>query len=432
MLPRVIGYEIYLDPNELSVANGDSSAKGPDDADMTDTTYDPAADLAYETTYYWRVDALEPNDVRTIAHPGPVWSFTTAPEAPEVKVDPKDMTADAAGKAVFTVEGINQTRQEWYKYVDGVNDELKGTDAVLTLENVVKDDEGLYYCVLIGKVGTEPAKSGTAQLWSRREMAHWDFEDTLTDSLDGWVGVYSDPNENNPAPDPASDYYYIDDTNAISGKAFDFRNNENFITVSDSGDFFNFHPFGYTANCWMKIDEAGDWELAFAKIMEDRSAGWGLGRYQGTGFMGVRGTGLYPDVFGGEITIGENEWHMVTIQYDPEAKRYKIYVDGEFANQSGEVAQVIAVGDAPLTIGAETDTGRAPINGVIDEVRIWSYALDPVDIAVLYTDLSRNIACVDDEGLQYDYNDNCIVDLADFAVFAQTWMNCRRVPTCLP
>jgi hypothetical protein len=97
----VFGYNVYMDPNETKVANATPASadllyKSLQSGGQTGTSFDPGANLAYETTYYWRVDSLVDydfmpgstvNDANTIA--GSMWSFTTASDdpAPTVVID---------------------------------------------------------------------------------------------------------------------------------------------------------------------------------------------------------------------------------------------------------------------------------------------------------------------------------------------------------
>ena len=60
---QVFGYNVYMDTNQTKVANAtpastDLRYKSLQSGGQTGTSFDPGADLDYDTTYYWRVDAL--------------------------------------------------------------------------------------------------------------------------------------------------------------------------------------------------------------------------------------------------------------------------------------------------------------------------------------------------------------------------------------
>jgi len=70
--PKAVVHTLYFGTDQAKVAAGDASVALPP---MAETTYVPPAPLAWNTTYYWKVDEMAP-DGTTV--PGLVWSFTTA------------------------------------------------------------------------------------------------------------------------------------------------------------------------------------------------------------------------------------------------------------------------------------------------------------------------------------------------------------------
>jgi len=76
--PENVQYVIYFDPNEALVTARDPSVRfGP----QYETTFavSPDADLPLMTTYYWRVDVIDPNFGDPVTYPGDLWKFTTLP-----------------------------------------------------------------------------------------------------------------------------------------------------------------------------------------------------------------------------------------------------------------------------------------------------------------------------------------------------------------
>jgi hypothetical protein len=76
--------------------------------------------------------------------------------------------------------------------------------------------------------------------------------------------------------------------------------------------------------------------------------------------------------------------------------------------------------------------------GLIDDVRIWSYPLDAVQAARLYTDLTPGSeVCAAEAGFSvFDITGpagapDCRVDLFDVAAMAEQWLGCKLVPTCI-
>ncbi len=91
-----VQYIIYFDPNELLVTERDESVKfGP----QYETLLVPG-DLEVMTTYYWRVDVIDPNSGSPITYPGVVWSFTTLPPKAGL-LFPANGAVDVARNAVL-------------------------------------------------------------------------------------------------------------------------------------------------------------------------------------------------------------------------------------------------------------------------------------------------------------------------------------------
>jgi hypothetical protein len=63
---------------------------------------------------------------------------------------------------------------------------------------------------------------------------------------------------------------------------------------------------------------------------------------------------------------------------------------------------------------------------VVDDVRIYDYALDPYTIATIYTGVTSETVCVEEP--QADFNGDCKTDFKDFADFASAWLDCNLYP----
>ncbi len=375
----------------------------------------PAANFANDTTIYWRVDSYAPS------YPDPciggVCSFKTAP-AVAVTEDPCSPTGALGGTAVFRVKDIGAVNYTWKKQSDGstVGDNL----SVLTLSNVQPSNEDSYRCIIDDGSGEED-ESAAATLWTKRLIAHWDFEGNLYDSEGDWDGFYTDPNESH--DDPVADYGsgLLDD-----GQALQLADDPCHVRITGSEDFFNFYPLGYTFNIWLKTEQTG-WGCAVSK--QDRTGpnyGWLLDCY-GPAHHALR------EVSGIDSTVSINDgvWHMVTGMYDAEAGVVSLYVDGRLNVESEPSSDVASTNAYPVVFGAEFTDGQVAYEGLLDKASIYSYAVSPVEVAVLYTDvMTGEEICV--EQPENDYNDDCRVDLLDFAMFAMGWLECNSVPDCMP
>ncbi len=83
----------------------------------------------------------------------------------------------------------------------------------------------------------------------------------------------------------------------------------------------------------------------------------------------------------GQISVGANQWHHVVGVYD--GQQYRTYIDGKL-DISQPWAGGITTNDYPVCIGENIElTGRC-FNGLIDDVRIYNYALSEDQITELY------------------------------------------------
>jgi hypothetical protein len=418
----------------------------------TETNCDP--DLEKETTYYWRVDVLEPNDIGTgyKVHSGIELSFTTLPLIPVVTGPPASQTVEIGGTATFTVEGLSFEEFEWYKDDTRLSDggSISGsTTDTLTITDVQVDDEGRYYCKVKNDDGT--AISDTAGLWTRRLIVHWTFDDTLESSQplgSTWTGVCVKPGSGGGGGDTVIPATYSDDYIGTVGKSLRLGDDPNHIRITDSEEFFNFYPNGFTASAWVKPDQADAWQqFALSKNQIETGgqavpAGWGLGLFSDNqAFANIKSSvsGFQEDYFGGS-GVDDGDWHFVACQYNPDTAKYHLFLDGTQVAESKFFELPPPESEDILVIGVETALADAPFNGLVDDVRIWSYARSPLEIAQSYTEFADEDVCIDMDASWRHFDtvgergeaSFCKIDIEDFAEFVMVWMNCNLTPSCLP
>ena len=385
--------------------------------------YDPPADFAYNTTIYWRVDSYWPGASDPCM--GDVWNFTTMPEWPVILEDPCSLTVAAGDTAVFRVKDINGVSYVWKRQRD--NETVGGNSPVLTLTNVQEDPCEDFYRCIVSKSGFDDAASAWATLWTKRLIARWEFEDNLNDSeAGGWDGFYTDPCAANPSPTAV----YV---SGLEGQALQLTADKLHVRITDSEDFFNFYPLGYTVNAWVRTGQVEVYGCIASKQYRsdnhpEDSEGWVLNCTDtGKAVSSLR----QVDAAVSTTDINDDQWHMVTGTYDAEAGVVAVYVDGKLDAESEPSSDVAPTNVYPVVLGAETVFAELSVyEGLLDKTSIYSYALGPVEVAVLYTDVAGGDICL--EYPEYDFNEDCEVDLQDFAVFAADWLKCNLVPDCLP
>ena len=430
----VVGYDVYMGLDAAEVADGDPSALA--SAGQTAVSYDPGL-LAYDTEYFWRVETTvrmdDPNQTLVIT-PGSVWSFTTLSSLPTITQQPANVIAEAGQTAEFTiaVESIKPASYQWYKSADRANDTFDddvlvsgATLATLTLSAVSAADEGYYYC----KVSNPSlAYSDAASLGVKREVAHWtlgqsDFDAANELYLDTVGGYHARVRTAGHVP------AFVDGAAApvIDGAvAFD-PNTYGVVSLLNPSVYTD----RMTLSAWIKWDggplnEFGNVILQKGTVYETWM--WSLKLRQSGGNMaGVR----FYNNFGYTVQTGNliesNVWTHVCAIWDGTAIR--VYINGVLAGTDTSGAMgTDTLGD--LHIASSDD-----FPGALDDIRIFNTAFDLTEIALqLYGPVSGKSVCVNPNDpilLAYDFNKNCVVDLADFAVMASHWMECYLVPDCI-
>jgi hypothetical protein len=141
-----------------------------------------------------------------------------------------------------------------------------------------------------------------------------------------------------------------------------------------------------TLMCWVYPTEFTDeWFRIIVKTWAGDTAPWmAYGFYEFGGNNGKTGFIISVDN-GTEKRIGDadtsnlplNEWTHITATYD--GSKMKLYYNGE-VEVEGDATGTIDDNDVPVSIGRNSEGEREHYIGRIDEVGIWSVALDESEI----------------------------------------------------
>jgi hypothetical protein len=398
-----LGYNVYLtsDPNlpETSkVVDGDNV-----------TYYEPEPDLKYDTEYFWRVDPIDPNDGIPSPVRGMLWTFRTGPQEPTIVTEPQNITVPSGTTAEIAVAEVHGIDYQWYLVAEPEDQEVGDNSPTLSISNVQQGDEGYYYCVVSNSHGS--VTSSQVRLMVQRLVGHWKLEGDLTNEVPGGGdGTASDPNFNV----------------GIDGSGLEFFGDGQTVVIADSTDYYNFYPQGMTVNVWVKTNTL-DWDGVIAKQQRyDTRSGWTIDVYDGWSHFSVRGQTWDVWATDDDWNMFDGDWHMVTCIIDPVTLTSRVYVDGKLRTESFAY-RTPATAPEPLVFGAETADGEIPYTGMLDEVSIWNYPLESLDVARLHGLYKPDVEiCI---GLpELDFNGNCIVDIDDFAQIASGWLDCNIVP----
>ena len=340
------------------------------------------------------------------------------------------MPADAMGRlgqpiqfTVSVVDPINGAMTgQWYYSSDlespGIplanGAKFSGVNTpTLTVNNFSFDDVGYYYAMVTNATGV--AASSRRALLSRPNLVAWyAFEDNLLDSVSDHHGTPIKPN-------PAEPFTYV---SGPSGNAI-------VLSGSEAVSIPNSIQDSFTIAFWVKTTVTGN------------TGGWwnGIGLVDGDvpGLMNDFGTavcggklafGVGPDTtIISRSSINDNQWRYCVATRDHTSGAMKVYVDG--------VLETSATGptgrrDAALTLRiGKILSGTNYLNGQIDDVKLFNYALSESEVADSFYSVTGESVCVESLRPSQDLSGNCRVDLSDLMILASQWLDCGLVPDCL-
>ena len=131
--------------------------------------------------------------------------------------------------------------------------------------------------------------------------------------------------------------------------------------------------------------------------------------------VGIKGTtGSLGDLVALDYTLAAGDWNHVVLTKSTEYLR--LYVDTELAAERELTESDPAIlGDGYIGAFLHPTWGDRCFNGLIDDVRIYNYALT--------YDQILNLLCT--EPIKSDLDGNCKVDFRDFALFMSDWLTCN-------
>lgn len=436
-----LGYNVFVDkgePNLVPALAAYSSSGQPG------LTYTPNPELEAGTTYYWRVEALEPNTVppyMPIANSSPVWAFATQPESVIVTASPAGQAIAAGETAVLTVAALNGETYQWSKDGTPLSDAGKisgSTTDTLTITDFQMADEGLYACTISNSLPSS-AISDPGRVMVQRLIARWTLDGTLgaveSNPAENWDAQYMDINLEQGLVPSTEEVIYVTGANGVAGSAVRFTG-LSLALVPDSNDFFNFHQGGLTLTGWIKGPAGDNARSIIYKANAYETRQWAGGAVE----MNLAGgSGWTTAVPAAEASQDEySKWHFIAMTYDPAASERVVYgaydEDGVFDILHTTAVQQAdtAVGITSLLIGGSQVSGSSfNYLGSVDDIRIYNYPLTQTQIADVYREMNSNWICMgisemDTTGPQGV--PDCRVDIYEIAEIGLNWLNCGRMP----
>lgn len=397
--------------------------------------------LGMDETYRWTVEEsindAEPGDPNNIV--GPIWSFKTRASVPEINTEPSDQAVLPGTDAVFTVgaSSITELTYTWYKSADDIIDGtdipiLRGVDrSVLTIAVnadtalAVSNDQAYYYCIL-DNGSEETPETQVVFLKINREIAHYAFDGNGDDSsVEGNNGVPTNPLQaySNSLFDRAA--VFTDDPNYIDAGLNAVPSSDPAIggALEGSASYWiktTSKIFGNVYGTFNRNDNSG--------VQLNINEGSANGRVRAY-IRGAAGstTNIWADL-GADSALFDGEWHHLAFTWSSSAGEGMVYFDGEAVQPRGTGNPQLTPWEFSMAIGARTNREKQDgfLDGELDELIIYNYPLTKTDVYDLFLAGPADSLC--DAYPEYDWNRNCIVDLADFAIFAAQWLECGRYP----
>ena len=425
------------DPNltskpEYKIVDGMAVSSG---NEYTVTLETLASDLENSTDYYWKVIAYEPNGVSD-PNLNPVWIFTTIQIGPYLgPVTPEINGVLAGNDAEFTVFSSKADTWQWYKagdpnvmLSDGVKYSGTTTDTLI-IHDAQYADEGDYYCIgtETGVGSIESEAPGTLRINELKYHFEFNSADVVGDitpdsiagieaQLLGGASVVTGPNTivgdylllENPGTN-AEDTEYVQ---ILDTSVFDYPE----ITISA---WYNMSTIDNKSGIW--DCGQGDPNYWVFSPSHDGAARWEF-RLDNT-----------QRTVAEAYDPNENRWYFATVTLKDGVA--KLYIDGKYEDtyedEEDPVHNPLDLEKTYALIGYRVDgiagTSRPKFNGLIDELKVYNYAMSTVDVAQAYMEIKTEIEYVCNDEIydlgNYDYDGDCQVGLSDFAEIISRWLD---------
>lgn len=419
------GYKVYFSENLDDVlAEAESACLG-----IVTEPEISAGLLRKDATYYWSVRQLaEPNDI-----PGVIWMFETEKTYPTFLRQPEDQRIFAGQQAVFSVEVSTESPEnyQWYRsdvpLSDGGNVSGAQTPTLLVADAQLAD-EGEYYCEVTNSAGAVVSRRVVLKI--NRMVGYWNLDQPAgTDPNAAWMDLSGNGNDLQPVLAVPSSFTWVEGADGTAGGALVF-NGQFALGTKRADGLMKDIPIRnepYTILAWFKTTPKVQGII-----------GWG-----NYGFYNqCNAIAMYPDTpavlknywWDNDLAISrgyslvDDAWHQVVVTYD--GSRRIGYLDGIQAGTDTPPPHNVP-NSSHFLIGKTNDTNPAYelFSGAIDEVRVYNYALSPMDVASAYTKFTGQSLCVYPP--VYDVNGDCRVDLEDLALLTNEWLTCGLVPDCI-
>jgi len=243
-------------------------------------------------------------------------------------------------------------------------------DSAFTVAQVL--ERGVTYYWRVDEVQSD-GSAVTGDVWSFGTgglVGWWELDD-------GSGQTVADSSGNNLRGTIVGNPLWID---GVEGHALQFDGDGDYVDLGNDSSLNITHQI--TVAAWIKVDT---FDCEWQAIITKGDGSWRLQRNGTKNSIEFACTGafvpgaLVGSLFG-TVNVNDGRWHHIAGTYD--GSRVCLYVDGKL-DVSSEATGSIRVNDYNVLIGANAEKPGRNFKGSIDDVRIYSYALSPEELAQL-------------------------------------------------
>jgi len=283
-----------------------------------------------------------------------------------------------------------------------------------TLTNIVDTED-------LAELATNWLENNLFELQIDPPVGWWKFDETFDNTAADSAGSHDGTLHN------------MADDDWVGGKwenALDFDGSDDHVIIPDY-DYTN--GFGDFSMCiWLRVvdlSSGGVYKYFFSHgnlgaiaslntylCRSDLPDGMRMVLNDGTNYLGTVAS----------ESLADDLWHMFALSYSS-VDGLELYIDGSLAGSHPDIKGAAFNPDSDIYVGGRCDLdvdrfyGNLDANdGLLDDLRIYDYALSSGEIMAIYSD-SQFVCSEIPAG---DYNEDCKVDLADFAILSSSWLEC--------
>jgi hypothetical protein len=443
--------DVYLSTSTDPTADG----KIVDQMPVTLGTYnvdlvgEVASDLTYDTTYYWKLVGYEPNSTTNlldVKFNGPVYKFKTVPASPIITVAPAKLGYFMGESATITATASNYDTLQWYKDGSILSNGSKYsgvTTLALGITGAALSDAGNYYCVATKTVTSMSVSSNACYLYQKKLISHWSFESTYV----------ADGNSYTPDVAGGRDAELMYGATVVTGTTadsviggflkLDNPTNVNSNSTPTGGQWAFIHSDpnvvkhqNLTISAWYRPADPQNSDSRIVEFSRNSSNWVGLLAADGSRMPGFTiDSNSVSTTVRSTRSVALGGWHylVATVDTTVTTNQASLYLDGNLIRQGAWAGTIELMLPTNSLIGRTRVGSNGFFNGLVDEVKVYNFVQTLTDIRRDYL-LGAPYICADETYAAikaYDFNGDCRITFADYAIFSQNWLSHARL-TSIP